>query len=141
MWARAASIFALVAAFVVAPPASAQTRLTGVVRDSEGAVISGARILIHWDSSGSTVGLTTNVGIKQDVVLTTDAEGRFSTELPPGFYDVFASAMAFSPDCKKIRTKNGETAIYNVRLNASPLVSKELGDALLPATTVNPNAR
>lgn len=127
MWARAAAIVVLVAAFSLATPASAQTRLNGVVRDSEGAVISGAHIFIHWDSSGSKVGLTTNVGIKQDLVLMTDANGLFSTELPPGFYDVFTSAMAFSPDCQKVLIKNGEAATYKVRLKVSPLVSKELG--------------
>ena len=133
MWAKAGAILVLIVVFFLATPVSAQTRLNGVVTDSEGAAISGAHILIHWDPSGSTVGLTTNVGIKQDLVVVTDASGRFSAELPPGFYDVFASAMAFSPDCKKIRTKNGEVATYNVRLLFSPLSTKELGSTLLPA--------
>jgi Carboxypeptidase regulatory-like domain len=133
MLARAGAIVVLATAFILATPASAQTRLNGVVRDSEGAVISGAHIVIHWDSSGSSVGLTTNVGIKQDLVVMTDANGLFSTELPPGFYDVFASVMAFSPNCQKIRIKNGEGATYKAQLKASPLVSKELGGMLLSA--------
>jgi hypothetical protein len=127
------AIVVLFAALINATSASAQTRLSGVVRDSEGAVISDAHIFIHWDSSGSKVGLTTNVGIKQDLVLTTDTNGLFSAELPPGFYDVFTSAMAFSPDCKKIRVKNGETATFNAKLKLSPLVAKEIGGTLVSA--------
>jgi hypothetical protein len=117
----------LVAVFVFATPAAGQTRLSGVVRDSEGAAISGARIVVHWDSSGSSVGLTTNVGIKQDLVLVTSANGRFSAELPPGFYDLFVSATAFSPWCQKVRMNDGETESYDVRLSLNPMVSIELG--------------
>jgi hypothetical protein len=99
-----------------------------VVTDSESAVISGAHVFIHWDASGSKVGLTTNIGIKEDRELISDARGLFSTELPPGFYDVFVSPMAFSPDCRKIRMINGSAADYNPRLKVSTLITKELGD-------------
>jgi hypothetical protein len=102
---RRAGIFvAFLAAFAFVVPASAQTRFSGAVKDSEGAVISGARIFIHWDSSGSKVGLTSNVGINEDRSFLTDGNGSFSVELPPGFYDIFVSAMAFSPDCNLSRS-------------------------------------
>jgi hypothetical protein len=106
----------VIVAFTLAAPAWAQNHLTGTVRDSAGGVISGAHIFIHWDPSGSTVGLTTNVGIKQDLTITTDANGSFSAELPPGFYDVLVSATAFSPDCRKIRLKARETVTYNAKI-------------------------
>jgi hypothetical protein len=80
------------------------------VTDSSGGAIRGAMVLVHWDSAGSTVGLNSSVGIKQDLILTTDARGSVSADLPPGFYDVFFSAMAFTPVCQKIRV-NGAVKI------------------------------
>jgi hypothetical protein len=128
MGVKAGILALVIAAFTLAAPAGAQTHLTGTVRDSAGGAISGVHIFIHWDPSGSEVGLTTNVGIKQDLTVTTDANGSFSAELPPGFYDVLVSATAFSPDCRKIRLKARETVTYDAKLNVSPLVSQELGD-------------
>lgn len=106
---------------------SSSSKLRGVVTDPEGGAIRGARILLHWDPSGSRVGLTTNVGLPEDLSTEADRRGDFSAEIPPGFYDVFVSAMGFTPDCHKIRIKPGETAIYNARLKADPLVTNELG--------------
>jgi hypothetical protein len=118
----------LMVCFLLPQFAYSQNRLRGVVTDSEGAVISGAHVFIHWDASGSKVGLTTNIGIKEDRALISDAKGRFSTELPPGFYDVFVSAPVFSPDCRKVRIIKGSAADYNPRLKVSALITKELGD-------------
>lgn len=114
------------ALFVLAlqPPVG---KIKGKVLDSEGASISGARVLIHWDHSGAGVGLSSNVGLGEDLVIGTDANGDFTPELPPGFYDVFVTATAFSPDCRKIRIRLGETATYTPKLKADPLVTKELG--------------
>jgi hypothetical protein len=72
------------------------SRFRGNVTDASGAAISGAMILIHWDPAGSAVGLDSNIGIKKDLVLTTDATGSFATALPRGFYDLLVSAMAFN---------------------------------------------
>jgi hypothetical protein len=99
--------------------------LSGTVRDSEGAVISNAHVVVHWDSSGSNY-LKDNLGIKQDIAATTDSNGRFSVELPPGFYDVFVTAMAFTPHCDKIRLKDKEARTYDVKLKISPVTLKEL---------------
>jgi hypothetical protein len=118
----------LVFCVLLTPVASSQDRLRGVVTDSEGAIISGAHIVIHWDASGSKVGLTTNIGIAEDRTLISDAKGLFSADLPPGFYDVFVSATAFSPDCRKIRITKDNTGVYNPRLKVSALVIKEFGD-------------
>ena len=102
--------------------------LTGTVRDSEGAVIARAQITVHWDLAGSKV-LTTNVGIANDVTARTDEEGRFRLDLPPGFYDVFVSAMAFSPHCTKVRVLR--PVRLNLKLRADPIVTKEIGDAFV----------
>lgn len=99
--------------------------LSGTVRDSEGAVIANAHVVVHWDPSGSNY-LKDNIGIKQDIAATTDSSGHFSVELPPGFYDVFVSAMAFTPHCDKVRVKDKEPRTYEVKLKISPVRSKEL---------------
>jgi hypothetical protein len=82
----------------------------GTVTDSSDTPISATMVLIHWDSAGSAVGLATNV------------------DLPPGFYDVFAAAMAFSPTCRKIRVKQGEGVEVSLRMNADPLYAAEMGN-------------
>jgi Carboxypeptidase regulatory-like domain len=99
--------------------------LSGTVRDSEGAVIANAHVVVHWDPSGSNY-LKDNLGIKQDVAATTDSSGHFSVELPPGFYDVFVTAMAFTPHCDKVRVKDKEPRTYELKLKISPVTSKEL---------------
>src|SRR5260370_36730784 len=106
------------------PPRS---RLKGKVTDSQGAVIASARVLVHWDPSGSQVGLNSNVGIKEDLTLTTGDLGEFETDLPPGFYDLFVSAAAFSPVCQKIRLTASVHPPVDFKLKADPIVGKELG--------------
>ena len=112
---------------VAAEPA---TKLTGVVTDSEGAVVRGAYVYVHWDQSGATVGLADNVGIKHDLTLLTDQKGEFMAEVPPGFYDLFVAAAGFSPECRKVRLKVGRIENYKIALRADPLVTGELGDTI-----------
>jgi hypothetical protein len=107
------------------------SRFTGSVADSSGAGISGATILIHWDPAGSEVGLASNVGIKQDLVVKTDRDGKFAADLPPGFYDVFVSSMAFTPACRKLRLKGAAPLDVKFRMAVDPGVVKELGDAIV----------
>lgn len=118
----------LVCGVATAVPRAQNARLGGFVTDSGGAAISKAEIFVHWDPSGSTMGLTSNVGIKEDLRLTTNYEGRFWADIPPGFYDIFVSAAGFSPDCRKIRLKQGGSAGLSIALKISPLVGVELGD-------------
>jgi Carboxypeptidase regulatory-like domain len=106
--------------------AEQQSAITGQIVDSEGAAIAKARVIVHWDSSGSTVGLADNIGIQQDVIVTTGADGRYSAGVPAGFYDVFVSAMAFTPTAAKVRVKQGQHTAHNSMLRADPLVSREL---------------
>ena len=114
-------------------PASAdfaRAKLRVVVSDSNGGAIRRSRILLHWDQSGARVGLGSNVGLAEDLSVETSKEGEFLSEVPPGFYDLFVSAMSFSPDCRKIRLKPGETATFKFALPPDPLM-KEL-DFVVP---------
>lgn len=100
------------------------TTLSGTVRDSEGAVIAKAHVIVHWDAAGSNY-LGDNIGTTEDITVTTDSTGQFVLELPQGFYDVFVTASAFSPHCEKIRLKDKQVKI-EVKLKVSPVTSKEL---------------
>lgn len=113
----------------------------GTVRDSSGTPISGAMVLIHWDSAGSTVGLSDNVGIRADLTIRTKEDGTFSVELPPGFYDVFAAALAFTPTCRKIRAKGGEPVEIQLRMNVDPLYTAEMGNRVETARPATPQQR
>ena len=111
--------------FLVTAVSTHGARLSGTIRDSEGAAIANAHVIIHWDSSGKNY-LSDNLGISEDKVISTDANGKFSLELPPGFYDVFVAATAFSPHCEKIRIKGSGPRTYEIRLRVSKVVSKAL---------------
>jgi len=106
------------------------TPFLGTVTDSSGTPISGAMVLIHWDSAGSTVGLTTNVGIKDDLVIRTSEYGTFKVVVPPGFYDVFVAASAFSPTCRKTRIKAGQGQEVTLRMKVDPLYIAEMGNRI-----------
>jgi hypothetical protein len=108
--------------------AEPQSGITGQVTDSEGAVITKARVLVHWDPSGSTVGLVDNIGTTQDISVVTDDSGKYSASVPPGFYDVFVTATGFTPTAGKVRVKQGQRTAFSTKLRADPLVGKELGD-------------
>ena len=66
--------------------------------------------------------------ISENMILKTDAKGKFSAEIPEGFYDLFVSSATFSPQCRKIRIKKGDVVTFNPRLSPDPLVIDELGD-------------
>jgi hypothetical protein len=117
------AILLLCASFVAG---ESQSIITGRIVDSEGAAIAGARVLVHWDSAGSTVGLSDNIGIQQDLEVTTDTSGTYSAKVPAGFYDVFVSATAFTPTAAKVRVKQAQRTTYNSALKPDPLVSREL---------------
>jgi len=63
----------------------------------------------------------------------TDASGRYSRNVPPGFYDVFVSAMAFTPTATKLRVKDGQSSNFDAKLKVHPLASKELGHDIYAA--------
>src|SRR5258707_78533 len=133
--------FVLLALLFIPAVVSAQT-FKGTVTDPGGAVLSRVRVLIHWDPSGGNQ-VPDNIGIKDDVVTVTNNDGEFSVNLPSGFYDVFLSFMAFEPEARKIRVKNGKVEFtpeiktrvkkgtvpvleFRVKMKISDIVFKEL---------------
>jgi Carboxypeptidase regulatory-like domain len=112
--------------FCVSSSAEPPSSIAGHVLDSEGGALANARVLLHWDPSGNKVGWSDNTGIPRDATAVTDVDGNYSISVPAGFYDVFASAMAFTPTAAKVRVQRGKVARHNVRLKIDPLVSKEL---------------
>ena len=124
-------IMALMVLSLAAPTiASGGPPFKGTVTDSLDTPISGAMVLIHWDSAGSTAGLTTNVGIKEDLVIRTKEDGTFRLDLPPGFYDVFVAAKVFAPACRKIRIKLGLEQEVTLHMKADPLYAAEMGNRI-----------
>jgi Carboxypeptidase regulatory-like domain len=113
--------------------ALAGTQFNGTVTDSSQTPIANAMILIHWDSAGSTVGVTDNIGIKDNIILQTQENGTFSLDLPPGWYDVFAAASAFTPTSLKIRIKEGGAQNIKLRLKVDPLYGAEMGKRIQAA--------
>ena len=116
-------LFAIIfSALLLSANDASSSTISGTVRDSEGAVIGKARIAIHRDPS--VVPGNENV----DMVVSADNNGQFTLDVVPGFYDVFVSSPAFSPQCTKVRVIETKPALYNPRLSFNPLVSKEIGD-------------
>ena len=111
--------------FLLSVVSTSAATLSGTVRDAQGTAISNGHVIVHWDPAGANY-LKDNLGSKQDLAATTDSNGHFSAELPPGFYDVFVTAMAFTPHCDKVRIKNNQANTYEVKLKISPVTSKEL---------------
>jgi len=105
-----------------------ESGITGQVTDSAGAVIAQARVLVHWDPAGSPDRLSGDVGITQDVLVLTDANGDYTVAVPPGFYDVFISATAFTPAASKVRVKERKSLTLDAKLPPDPLVGEKLGD-------------
>jgi hypothetical protein len=124
---RTISAGVLTIVYVSSLLAEPQFLITGRVTDAEGAVIAKARVLVHWDSSGSKVGVTGNGGTTQDVSVLTDAHGGYSARVSAGFYDVFISAPAFTPTAAKVIVRQGQPTTLSVKLRVDPLVSKEIG--------------
>jgi hypothetical protein len=87
--------------------AESHLTITGKVTDSKGAAIAKARVLIHWDPSSGKSGVT------QDVSVLSDDSGTYLAEVPVGFYDVFVSALAFTPTAAKVIVKEGQKAVLN----------------------------
>ena len=118
----------VILSFITCSNAPADGPFKGIVTDSPETPIAVAMVLIHWDSAGSTVGLADNLGIKEDLVIRTKQDGTFSADLPPGFYDVFVSAPAFSPTSRKVQVKAGEAQLITFRMIPDPLYTTEMGN-------------
>lgn len=130
----------LLAALLFIPVVASAQPFKGTVTDPGGAVLSRARVLIHWDSSGGNQ-VPDNLGIENDIVAITNNDGEFLVNLPSGFYDVFISFSAFQPEARKIRVRDGSVEFepettkkkkkgtvseFRVTMKISDIVFKEL---------------
>ena len=113
---------------VLTPVIASSETLRGAVKDSSDTPLSGAMVLIHWDRAGAPAGLRSNIGIEADLRTATKEDGSFTADLPPGFYDVFVAATAFTPTCRKIRINAGEAQEIRFRLNVDDLYTVEMGN-------------
>jgi hypothetical protein len=116
-------VFVMIA-FALAGDRTSAGKLTGAIRDSEGAVISNAIVLVHWDTDGSQ-GAPGNA--PDDCRLVTNKSGEFSANLTAGFYDIAVFAHAFSPNAHKVRIRIGQTTNDDVTLPLDPQISAEIG--------------
>jgi hypothetical protein len=67
-------------------------------------------------------GVANNIGIPRDIMGKTDREGRFSTELPEGFYNVFVAWGIAAPHSSKIRVERSKPAIHRAVLGLDPVI-------------------
>ena len=88
------------------------------ILDSRSAPIPGALVFIRWDPAGK------GVGVKQDLLLKTNAGGHVIADLPAGFYDVFVSATAFVPMCRKIRLGITPARTLTLRMQADSMADQ-----------------
>jgi len=93
------------------------------VRDSEGAVLGGAYVVIRPDDAGrpqpSRATATTTRA---------DSQGRLTNEVEPGFFDVCVMSDAFVPACQKVRIAAGQVKDITMRMKVDPSVIREIGD-------------
>ena len=89
--------------------------LSGAVTDTvERAPIPNAYVLVHR-----------SVGGRADVRAPVQSDGSFRVSLSPGFYDIFVTAVGFSPTCSKIEIRTDGHQVYNPRLEMSKFESRE----------------
>ncbi len=85
---------------------TSSVRVSGsVVFDGDGLPISNAHVWIHEQSKNEMVSIPL------------DKTGRFDTELPSGYYDVFIGAPGFAPFCQKLWVRTGEPTSLKIRLS------------------------
>jgi hypothetical protein len=82
-------------------------RLIGRIVDIEESVpIRGSFLVIHAENG------------EGDKSLTVNAKGEYEIELVPGYYDVLAGAVEFSPSCKRVEILAGQQIQFNPKLHA-----------------------
>ncbi|MBC7931030.1 MAG: TonB-dependent receptor, partial [Rubrivivax sp.] len=113
---------------------SSRGSISGIVRDSSGAVVSGAEVsLVNAQQ----------VALRQ---VKTDAEGRFQfTDVTPGSYAAMVSRTDFSRQREAVQVTAGETAELNVVLEVNQIGEQvtvtaeagQVGDARSTAQPIN----
>ena len=109
-WIRPRFAFAaLLAALAFLPPgASGETlgALSGVVRDSGGGALAGAKVRVTPDSGGPAIEVAT------------DAQGAYRvTPLPPGRYRVEAALSGFEPASREVALDDSRSAALDFSLS------------------------
>ena len=101
----AALIFVVVALANAGPTRQEIGTLNGTLFDPQGAAVAKAGIELRWNYVGNEMcwnaphcGKTEKPG-KRSLVIITDTEGRFSAQLLPGNWDVFAFHDGYAPTC------------------------------------------
>lgn len=89
--------------------ASDEGMVKGRVKDTQGAAIPDAYVLVHLSGPGTAADV--RVALKRD--------GSFSVALKPGFYDIFVTRAGFAPVCKKVEVRTGLTTTFNARIGMS----------------------
>jgi hypothetical protein len=118
----------LVSCFATCGGADSKITLSILATDELGAVISDARGIIVEDASPGSV--KKNRQDPAEICLKTDVAGMAQAELKSGFYDLFVSSRAFTPQARKIRLKSDPQSRSVFKLKADPLVSAEIGDVI-----------
>jgi len=94
--------------------------LTGTLLDPSGAVIPSAIVKLRWNDLGDE---TSWDGVKRghktprkkEMDIYTDKVGRFSVDLLPGAWDVFAYRDGFVPTCTVVSIEPGKTTAMELR--------------------------
>ena len=89
------------------PSVSARTGIAGRVLDKAGAPIANAFIMIYREDAGSP---------ENTAKVVSDADGRFETDLYPGYYDVLIGAREFMPVCKRVEIVNSRVIRFSPKL-------------------------
>jgi hypothetical protein len=85
---------------------TAPTVINGKVLDKVGIPIPAARVWIH-EQTGNGYYSTRPDGL-----------GRFSVQLPEGYYDIMVGAPGFAPFCKRVRVRSGTQLLPDIKLGA-----------------------
>ena len=93
--------------------------VTGTVKDVSGAPLAGAVVSL----------LEPQIRGKEIKTLTTDAQGRFSTGMPPGAYRIRALAEGFLPILSPRLIVERPSLVYNFALKRTDTLIEKRGDS------------
>jgi len=100
---------------------SAEATLSGTLLDPQGAAVPNAVIDLRWNDTSGEMCWTAPHCRKQRrphkrfLHVRTDNAGRFSMELSPGNYDVFAHLDGFAPTCTEVSAEADKTTTIELR--------------------------
>jgi hypothetical protein len=104
-------------------PTDGPVAVRGTIKDSEGAVITHAHVLIRAYPAMQTA--AENI---ENTWLQADAKGVLDAKLKPGLYDICVLEPAFAPYCRKVYAETGKPISFNVRLQTDPVFTKHYAD-------------